>query len=393
MTSDDKALALTPLFTACRFSTMQRKPQLSKLDRRARGVAARPHRPPSGETFMQRSSSSGPFCASSGFAVSLLAAALLAACGGGGSGTGSSDSVVIDDATATTYAANSAQIGGDTLSVADDAVAAAQAMIAAGADASASDDRATAMAADAGPLPASIRACPGGGSATVTVTGGTPQSELNGQLESGEIYQVSFAACTGAAGFGQIDGMLSMTVESASGDSANGSLDLAMAASNLSLTLPRGGAVLNGATERQYGVSTDSDGTVHLSSHFISPSLTLATHYNARSSSFTLSNADILRTATLVGGALQSSTINGHHSLVGTLPNASFNYSVATSGGVTYAADGTPASGRWTITLPTALITVSVANGTATIAIDDGKDGTIDRTITIPVGQLAADAG
>ena len=103
---------------------------------------------------------------------------------------------------------------------------------------------------------------------------------------------------------------------------------------------------------------------MHLSSHFISPSLTLATHYNARSSSFTLSNADILRTATLVGGALQSSTINGHHSLAGTLPNASFSYSVATSGGITYAADGTPASGLWTITLPNALITVTVANGT-----------------------------
>jgi hypothetical protein len=184
-----------------------------------------------------------------------------------------------------------------------------------------------------------------------------------------------------------------MTVESASGDSANGAIDLSMTATNLSLTLPRGGAVLNGTTERQYSVSTDSDGTEHLSSHFISPSLTLATHYNARASSFTLSNADILRTATLVGGALQSSTINGHHSLAGTLPNVSFSYGVATSGGITYAANGTPASGLWTITLPNALITVTVANGTATIAIDDGKDGTIDRTITIPAGQLAADAG
>ena len=75
------------------------------------------------------------------------------------------------------------------------------------------------------------------------------------------------------------------------------------------------------------------------------------------------------------------------------MPNASFSYSVATSGGITYAANGTPAAGLWTITLPNALITVTVANGTATIAIDDGKDGTIDRTITIPAAQLAADAG
>jgi hypothetical protein len=328
------------------------------------------------------------------FALCVIGATLLAACGGGGSGAGSSSGAApISDATATTYAANSAQISSDTLSVADGAVLAAQAMIASGAGIAATSDRSTAMAADAKPLVASTSTCPGGGSATVSITGGTTQSELNGQLDTGEVYQVSFAACIGAAGYGQLDGTLAMTVENASGDSANGSLDLSLTATDLALTLPRGGVVLNGTTDRQYTISTDTDGTAHLTSHFVSPSLTLATHYNARSSSFTLSNADITRTATLVGGALQSSSIDGSHTFAATLPNASFSYSVATSGGVTYAADGTPASGQWTITLPQALITVTVANGTATVSIDDGKDGMIDRTFTIPVGQLAADAG
>ena len=184
-----------------------------------------------------------------------------------------------------------------------------------------------------------------------------------------------------------------MTVVSATGASANGTLALSTTATGLTLALPRGGATLDGSIQRQYSVSTDSDGTVHLSSHFVSPGLTLATHYNGRSSSFTLSNADILRTATLVGGALQSSTIDGHHTLTGTLPNASFGYSVATSGGVSYAADGTPTSGMWTVTLPRQIITISVANGIATIAIDFGKDGTIDRTFTVPAPQFAAGAG
>jgi hypothetical protein len=80
-----------------------------------------------------------------------------------------------------------------------------------------------------------------------------------------------------------------------------------------------------------------SDGTVHLSSDFSSPSLTLATHYYVCSSTFTLSNADILRT------------------------------------------------------LPQAIVTVTVANGVATVAIDRGKDGTIDSTFTVP--QLVAAAG
>ena len=213
------------------------------------------------------------------------------------------------------------------------------------------------------------------------------------RLDTGEVYQVSFIACTGAAGMAQLDGTLAMTVESATGDSANGTLALSTTSTGLTLALPHGGATLNGSTERQYGVSTDSDGTVHLSSHFTTPGLTLATHYNARSSSFTLSNADILRTATVVGGALQSSTIDGHHTLAGTLPNASFSYSVATSGGVSYAANGTPTSGMWTVTLPRQIITVSVANGIATIAIDFGKDGTIDWTFTVPAPQFAAGAG
>src|ERR1019366_4148332 len=196
------------------------------------------------------------------FAVSVLGAAWLAACGGGGSGAASSSADTIDDAIATAYAANATQIGSDTTSVADGAVLAAQAMISAGAGASASDERGTAMAARAQPLVASTRSCPGGDTATVSITGGTPQSEVNGQLDTGDVYQVSFAACTGAAGVAQLDGTLAMTVVSASGDSANGALDLSMTATNLSLTLPRG-AMLNGSAERQYSVSTDADGTVH----------------------------------------------------------------------------------------------------------------------------------
>ena len=196
-------------------------------------------------------------------------------------------------------------------------------MIGAGAGALASD-RVNALAAGGvQPLLASTRPCPGGGSATVSITGGTPQSEANGQLDTGEVYRVRFAACTGATDIARRDGTLAMTVFSASGDSANGALDLAVTATQRSLTLPRGGATLDGSSERQYGVSTDPDGTVHVSSHFVSPSLTPATHV-ARSSTFTLSNADLLRTATLVGGMLQSSTINGSHTLTATLPNATF---------------------------------------------------------------------
>ncbi|MEO5881307.1 MAG: hypothetical protein ABIQ06_02750, partial [Caldimonas sp.] len=283
------------------------------------------------------------------FGLSLLAATTLAACGGGGF----DDRAGLDDATATVYSANGSQIGSDAAGVSDGAILAAQAMIAAGAGTMANGDRMSAQAAGVKPLATSSRQCPGGGSATVSITGGTPTSEANGKLDTGEVYQVSYAACAGAAGLGRLDGTLAMTVLNASGDSANGVLSLSTTATGLMLTSPRGTATLNGSTQRDYTVATDSNGTVHLTSRFVTPSVTLATQYNSRSSLFTLSATDIQRTATLVGGVLQSSTIMGTHTLAGVLPNSSFSFTVATTGGATtYGPDGRPTSGAWTITLP-----------------------------------------
>ena len=73
-----------------------------------------------------------------------------------------------------------------------------------------------------------LATCPG--SATVSITCGIPASQLDGTFDAGELYQVTFAACTGAAGLAQLDGMLAMTIESATGDSANGTLALSPAA-------------------------------------------------------------------------------------------------------------------------------------------------------------------
>ena len=324
------------------------------------------------------------------FALAFSAAALMAACGGGGS----DDSVGLDDVTATMYAADAGQIGSDAAGVGDAGVFAAQAMVAAGASAMASGDRMAAQAAGVQPLATGPKDCPGGGTVTVAISGGTPESVGNGKFDTGEVYQITYVGCTGAAGFDRLDGGLTLDVLNASGDSANGALSVSTNAAGLMLTTPRGTATLNGSAQRDYTVATDSDGTVHRSSHFVTSNETLATNYNGRSSTFTLTATDIQRTATFVGGVLQSSTISGTHTLAGVLPNASFTFTVATTGGATtYGPDGRPTAGAWTITLPNNIITVTIANGTATITIDHGKDGTVDRTITIPASQLASNAG
>jgi len=313
----------------------------------------------------------------------IVAAALLAACGGGGSDT-STDAAAIDDPTATAYSANATLTASDATSTADAAVLTAQAL-AAGA--------ASSMASGV----ATTYNCAGGGSATISVSGGAPANWGNGKFDAGEIYQVSYAACKGAAGWAALDGSATLSVSAASGDSSNGSLSLALAVTNLSVTTPRGTATLNGNSTRDITVTTDAGGTVHLSSHYVAPSFTWTTHYQGRSSTFTLGAVDIQRDATFVGGVLQSSSIAGTHTLSATLPNGAFSYTVATNGAVTYAADGTPLSGSWTIALPQTLIAVSVSSangiGTATVTVDRDKDGTIDRTFTLSWVQLAATAG
>jgi hypothetical protein len=76
-----------------------------------------------------------------------------------------------------------------------------------------------------------------------------------------------------------------------------------------------------------------------------------------------------------------------------TLPNGSARYTVATQGSATYGPTGLPIAGTWTITLPHAAVGLAIANAFATITVDQGKDGTIDRSVTVPVSRLASDAG
>ncbi len=231
--------------------------------------------------------------------------------------------------------------------------------------------------------------CLGGGSATLTITGGTAQSVLNGQLDTGEVYQLSFAACRSAAGAASINGSLAMTVQTATATE----LSLGLVANSLSVALPQGSVTLTGSTTSQMTLATLANGSQQLTSRFISPGVTLATRFNGRSSVFTLSAADMTRQSVWLLGLPVSSSTNGRFTLAATLPNGAFNYTVSTQGSVSYSAIGVPTAGTWMVTLPSTLLRVTVVNATATITVDDGKDGTIDRTVTVPVTRLLSEAG
>lgn len=324
------------------------------------------------------------------WATGLLCTALLGACGGGGEDETTTD-------TATSEAANATLLGSDTTDSLDTSVLTAEAVVSTEAAAAASTSPTTAQALSAttgaSAQPAAVAsvpvACPGGGTATLTITGGTVTSVLNGTLDSGEVYQITFDACRRAAGLAAVSGTMDMTVQDASVDT----LSLALSTTDLAVTLPRGSATLNGSSTLQRTRSTDANGLTTQSSHWASPSIALATQFNARNSTFTLSAVDVTRQSTWLGDTPQSSSLSGTHTLSGNGINSSFSFTVATQGSTSYGADGLPIAGAWTVTLPTRLLSVTAASGTATISVDQGKDGTIDRTITLPISQLATEAG
>jgi len=332
-------------------------------------------------------------------ALTTLCTALLTACGGGGSSndasTGASATTSAD--TATTYAANATLVASDATAALDTGVVTAQAAI----TAQAAANSAPGFGSDAVPplqealaiSPAAVAnvpvACPGGGNATLTISGSSAVGVLNGKLDTGEAYQIVFTDCKSSAGAAAVNGALTMTVDATTATS----LSLSMVATDLGIALPNGAMVLSGSAARQVSSTLGAGGATQLSSRVTTPNLTLTTHYNARTSNFALSAVDVTRQSTWLNGLPQSSSMSGAYTLAATLVNGAFTCTVGTQGSVSYSAAGVPVSGNWAVALPKTAIAVSVADSVATVTVDDGRDGTIERTLTLPIGKLQAEAG
>ena len=333
-------------------------------------------------------------------AATLACGSLLTACGGGGSDTAPPSSTSLSQGDATADAANSTATGADTAAAMDTVIdtTASLAQITATV-ASTSADRMQALStdahADASPVPPITNVtvnCGGGGTATLSITGGTALTEVNGQLDAGEHYTVSYAQCTGQAGYAQLNGSVEMDVVSADHTTSPATLAVNLSVTNLQLTWPSGSATLNGTGAVSRSVTT-SNGSTTTTSHVTVPSATLATVFNSRTGSFTLSNLDATRTVGSVAGVATASQYSGHHTLSGTANGRTFSMTVSTTGNVSYDATGALVSGAWTVVRPLATISTTLANGTVIITVDDGNNGTIDHTWTFPAATLNSAQG
>ena len=329
-------------------------------------------------------------------AAALACGALLAACGGGSSDTPPTQTVTsVSQPDATADSANANASGSDTAASLDSVVDTTTALgqVAAQSAAAAPADREQALSARTVSAVTNLTVdCAGGGTATLSITGGTLASEADGQLDAGEHFTVTYAQCTGHAGWTQLDGSVEMDVTSADYSTSPTTLAVSLTVTDLAVSTPHGGATLNGTATISRSVVT-RNGTTTTTSNLAVPGATLTTSYNARSGSFTLSNLDATRTLTSVAGIATASQYSGSHTLSGTADGRTFSYTVSTTGNVNYDATGALASGAWTVVRPDATIATTVANGTVIITVDDGNDGSIDNTWTFPAAQLNAAAG
>jgi hypothetical protein len=310
--------------------------------------------------------------------ISALCAASIIACGG------ESEPAVapLSSQTATEYSANASVISADASSALDATLSTASQLVQ-GMAGSLNAGRKQALATSSGGL-----SCAAGGQATMTVSGASPLQELNGRLDAGEVYQIAFVDCRGTAKQAVLNGNVTMTVVRAGGSSAT----VTLSTKTLNATLPRGMLSFIGSADVRRTVILSGAGS-EVTTRVTASSLTITTDFNSRTGNFTLSDVDLTRQASYSDAGLQSTSYDGTHSLAGVSAGQSFEYTVATQGGATYNENGIPMQGAWVITLPHQVVTTSVAEGTATIAVGDGKEGNIDRSFSVSTVLLTAGAG
>lgn len=312
--------------------------------------------------------------------ISALSAASMIACGD------DSEPVAapLSSQTAAEYSANASVIGADASSALDATLSTASQLVQGMAGSSnAGRKQARATTSGSGALN-----CAAGGQAAMTISGASPLQEFNGQLDAGKVYHIAFVDCRGAAKQAVLNGNVTMTVTSA-GDSTAA---VTLSTTTLKATLPRGMLSFIGSADVQRTVTLSGGGS-HVTTRVTASSLTITTDFNSRTGNFTLSDVDLTRQASYSDAGLQSTSYDGTHSLAGISAGQSFEYRVATQGGAIYNANGIPTQGAWVITLPHQIVTTSVADGTATIAVGDGKDGNIDRSFSVSTVLLTAGAG
>lgn len=230
--------------------------------------------------------------------------------------------------------------------------------------------------------------CAGGGTATMTIKGASAVEENNGRFDANEVYQLAFIDCRGAAGQAVLNGAVTMNVVSAT----RGATAVSLSTTTLRAASTRGVVSFIGSADLQRAVVNSGSGS-KVTTRVLASGLDITADSNGGTGNFTLSNIDLTREAKYFGGVLLSTSYGGSHGLAGEFAGQAFDYNVATQDGATFDANGVPTQGTWLVTLRSQTVLVTVADGSMRVEIDEAKDGTIDRSFSMPLGLFGADAG
>lgn len=301
--------------------------------------------------------------------ITLCTAALLSGCGGGSSyDSAGNTQTPMGPETAQSVSANTLVLGQDSTSAHVSVLRAAQAVLASG--------------------QASVTvACGGGGTALFTASGGSLAGLTNGVLDAGERYSILFSNCRESAGSDSVNGRLSLEVVTASASE----LTVQTSTQGIVVARPHRTLTLDGSSTLTQSVATQG-ATVTTTHRWVSPQIALTSLHNAQLSSLTLSNVDLTQTTSTTGGVPSGSTSSGTLTITVAWPNNSWSATIATQSTAVYDADGVATQGSWRMSLPHDRIDLTVAGGMATVTVDHGPDGSIDRTFIFAVPALAEEA-
>lgn len=322
-----------------------------------------------------------------------LAASLtlgLTACGGGDGSSSNEEDSATQDATSASYAASSVSATSDASTALNVSVSTTEAVVAKQIVAIESTrGRTTAQAVRQASSPTVTVYCAGGGSATVSATGPTLSGLTDDTLDEGEVFTLTFTNCQQSTGAPAVNGSLITTVLAP----VDGARRLQLSASALRVALPSstvtidGGLIFSSYVASVGGSNVPPQTITYASVDSIpATALTLTAVRNGRSASLAVSNLSLDSQSSASGGTQSSFSC----SFAATTPNGSFSGTLASSGQVSTDANGKPVSGIWSLTLPNSLVAVTLNSGSGVVTIDNGKNGSIDRTIPVTVDALLA---
>jgi hypothetical protein len=320
---------------------------------------------------------------------------MLSACGGGsdpvipastGAAADRSTSAAIDRDAVSTQASQAARIPTLTAQAVDLAMRSAQAAATGHTTAAAAEGRMRTLASSHGEAAALATAvpiaCPGGGSASVVVTGTDLAGVLNGVPDAGEQQVLDFTACQWAAGLPALDGQMSLVILAA--DASGWSADLSL--TQLSTRIGSEQIGLQGQLRVDLSGNTSAEGSPQ-ALRLRSDSLMLSLAGN-QPLSVELTQADLTFKTSLAGTAMHLDALSGQHSQRLQWTGGGASYRVATLGEVRFGANGMPTSGGWALSVAQTRIELEVQTGTAVIRVDLGDDGSTELSFSLPLSWI-----